>query len=149
MVRPPRKTEQARRQAAKVRATTPKSLQAAGWQVKISTLMPLRRVEQHPLHLAQPVVVGVDQRVVQDQQCWPAGFLQQVGIREPRHDAHLLACAHAQFLEPAALLPERADAGDGAGREVVGHFDVRAREQDAQVMVQVLLQRRAQAAGHR
>lgn len=110
-------------------------------------LMPLRRVVQHPFHLPQPVVIGVHQSIVQDQQGGPAGFLQQVGVREPRHDAHLLARAHAQFLEIAALLPMRADAGDGAGRKVVGHFDASTREQDAQVMVQVFLQRSAQATG--
>jgi len=110
-------------------------------------LVPVGRVVQHALHLLQPVFVGVHQRVVQDQQGGAAGGLQQVGVGQAGDDAHLLAGAHAQVGEVAALRPARAAAGDGAGREVVGHLDARAGEQDAEVVVQVALQRRAQAPG--
>src|SRR5690606_5349510 len=57
------------------------------------------RVVDDAFHGLQPVVIAVDQHVVQDQQRGPAGLLQQVRIGQPRDQAYLFTGAEAQAVD--------------------------------------------------
>ena len=108
-------------------------------------LVALRGVEQHTLHLLQPGLVAVHQRVVQDQQRRPAGGLQQVGVGEAADQAHLFARAEAQRVEVAGLGAARAVACQRARHQLLVHGQPAVGKQQLQVVVQVPLQRRLQA----
>lgn len=81
-------------------------------------LMPAGRIEEDAFHVFQSVAVTVHQGVVQDDQRWPSGFSQQIGISQPADQAHLFPGAKAQFGD----LPQLAAAAEGAWTELFVDF---------------------------
>jgi len=64
------------------------TLRVAGEQ---QHLVPLRCVVQHALHQIEPLAVGVDECVVEQDQRRLAGLLQQVGIGQTADERDLLS----------------------------------------------------------
>src|SRR5690625_1003471 len=57
---------------------------------KQQNLMPLRGIVNNTLHLLEAVCIRVDQCVIEDDERWLAGFLEQVSIGKSADKAQLL-----------------------------------------------------------
>jgi len=88
-------------------------------------LMPACRIKQDAFHVFQAVAVTVHQGVVQDDQRWPSGFAQQIGIGQTANEAHLFPGAKAQFGD----LPQFGPSAESARPQLFVHFQRRFRKQ--------------------
>lgn len=71
--------------------------------------MALGGVVQHALEPVEPVLIGVDQGIVQNKQSRGSRLLQQVGIGEAAYQPELLARAETLFLVVPGIAAFRSD----------------------------------------